>query len=803
MKFALAFTALASAANDQAPVISLNLNSFAHPQESGRTAGHGLEALSQANNVRSNSFADECPVQQNHAPNDPGCQEPEATAYDHHDGELAVTTTYTLFVSSAPKQDAVPKAANNYVHPQSIDLTTRGEWIIKYDAQDADGNEAETLTFALILNDEIEPGCGSAQTPGCYTGSSGYRTYNGDNTMTIELCANDLDNIVWAPTDQTKTQDLYDGELDATNSVFFSGLKTVGSHTPIANSASVVPKDQYTGITSPKTLNYDIHSEDFAGIFGQGNKNNKREETGTITLQDTTAPTIQNPNWPSFWECGYQPAKDSYRLATAGAYTDCYDDWSGASTKSNVRVQVSKDSAAAFDLDDGHSTGYENAQLTQQAIDLFGSAGHATSGSLELHYSVSDTNNNAATDVTHTIALQDNIPPTLYITQVTGAVGTANAHGDKCVGGVTAESTAGNTFTAEHCTTFTDADGHTTYTHATADTTHHESSLDDETQIQHSAGYAADYQFIVDLMVEGTGYKCFDACSSTTTSVEWHTSCDSGAAGDKFNMENPGTYFLKYSCKDHAGHETTACRTFINVDKTRPVITVLEAANQNDGTYQLEASRDSNYVDAGATCSDMVDGNISQDVEVSGDVVNMAAPGTYKITYNCVDSADQSAIPAVRTVVVKDTTCPTCAVPGGVEEVTVEASFPYTEEDAACTDTLDGALSAQVYGQVDVEQTGTYVLTYSVTDNAGNGKDPTQCDELAHRGHTHFMKTVVVQDTMIPIISLNYKGSQLMAESTSSVNGWVIGAVASAVSGVALLGYAATRKSAVATSVPV
>ena len=40
-----------------------------------------------------------------------------------------------------------------------------------------------------------------------------------------------------------------------------------------------------------------------------------------------------------------------------------------------------------------------------------------------------------------------------------------------------------------------------------------------------------------------------------------------------------------------------------------------------------------------------------------------------------------------------------------------------------------------------------------------------------------------------------------MAEQTSSVNGWVIGAVASAVAGVALLGL--SRRSPVVTSVPV
>jgi len=194
----------------------------------------------------------------------------------------------------------------------------------------------------------------------------------------------------------------------------------------------------------------------------------------------------------------------------------------------------------------------------------------------------------------------------------------------------------------------------------------------------------------------------------------------------------------------------------------------------------------------------MVDGNISQDVEVSGDVVNMAAVGTYKINYNCEDSAGQKANQATRTVIVEDTTCPTCTVPGAAKTITVEASFPYTEEASTCTDTLDGAMpNAGIYGKVNVEQTGTYVLTYSATDKNGNGRNQKKCAQA------HFTKTVVVEDTMVPIISLKYKGNKLMAESTSTVNGWVIGAVASAVSGVALLGYAATRKTAVATSVPV
>lgn len=349
----------------------------------------------------------------------------------------------------------------------------------------------------------------------------------------------------------------------------------------------------------------------------------------------------------------------------------------------------------------------------------------------------------------------------------------------------------------------------------------------DQQIIQHSAGYAADYRWVEELLMEGTGYECWDTCSATTTIVEWHSSCaDDSTESVRFDILTPGTFYLKYDCHDEAGMtytgtndkngmpiqvvrkalHTTACRTFINVDKTRPVLTVFDFANSGDGTYHVEATRDTNYVDAGAACSDMVDGNLNPDVQVSGDVVNMAAVGTYIINYDCEDSAGHLALQAHRTVVVEDTTCPCCSVDGDKCEVagkdfptiTVEASFPYSESEAVCTDNIDGEIgTATVSGFVDIELTGTYVLTYSATDMNNN----------AMTGDCEITKTIIVEDTMVPIISLKYRnnqllGGQLMAEAASS-NAWLIGAVASAISGVALLGYAATRKASASTKVPV
>merc|ERR1711966_257888 len=511
---------------------------------------------------------------------------------------------------------------------------------------------------------------------------------------------------------------------------------------------------------------------------------------GEITMKDTTVPTIKPPTATS-WECGYQPAKSGYRFPTKSAYSDCYDDW--ANTKTDVRIGITgkyKNSAKG-----GYKTytnkpidgGKYGSAYTAEAKAIFGSESVGSGGE-------------------ETAWVSHSKPQTLTLTYTAA----------DNFGGVAAKYSNGQMgdYTHAHCK-FTVKDGHSKYSHSTTATSsatnsvvyHVNDPMAAETEIQHSAGYAEDYKFVQELMVENTGYACYDACSTTTTTVEWKAAGCGASAGTEFNMLKPGTYWLKYTCKDEADLSTTACRTFINVDKTRPVITVLEAANHNDGTWHVEASRDNNYVDAGATCSDMVDGNISQDVEVSGDVVNMAAVGTYKINYNCEDSAGQTAIQATRTVVVQDTTCPTCKIPGGSDTITVEASFPYTEEASTCTDTLDGAMpNAVIYGTVDVETTGSYTLTYSVTDKNNNGAVAADCAAAHINNGNHFTKTVVVEDTMVPIISLKYRGNNLvgmMAESTTTVNGWVIGAVASAVSGVALLGYAATRKATVATSVPV
>merc|ERR1712028_198396 len=315
--------------------------------------------------------------------------------------------------------------------------------------------------------------------------------------------------------------------------------------------------------------------------------------------------------------------------------------------------------------------------------------------------------------------------------------------------------------------------------------------------------------------------KCTQARKVTTT---WHTGSCNGAK-TTFDTLKPAKYFIRYSCTDCNRNTATKCRTIINEDHTKPVLDIL-----GNDKMTIEATYHKNYVDDGATCSDQVDDVISQEVEVSGDVVNLSKIGTYKITYKCKDTAGNAADPLTRTVYVKVTTCPTCKITGS-KKVTREASFPYSDLGAVCTDGLDGARKTKTHGKFNVEKVGTYKLTYTANDKSGNTIGQKKPNVGANGKKTcpnMYFRTIVVKDTLKPVISLHFgkktihkskatdtgvnrqanpaanaaNNPYFMEESQTSVNGWVMGAIASAVTGVALLGFS-MKKTSVATSVPV
>jgi len=273
---------------------------------------------------------------------------------------------------------------------------------------------------------------------------------------------------------------------------------------------------------------------------------------------------------------------------------------------------------------------------------------------------------------------------------------------------------------------------------------------------------------------------------------------------------------------------------------SKPSVNVLDG-----DVLEIEATHLDNYVDAGAECSDAIDGDLNRDVRVSGDVVDLGKPGRYEIRYNCINSGNVQADSAVRVVFVRDTSCPVCRLNAGPAEI--EASFPYHDSGVTCVDSLDGPLSAktiQVVSNVDVERVGTYTVTYRVHDSAFNWNDGTstasttltkRCRNAA--SPATYTRAVKVVDTLKPVLALHLSGQVLMtsgandrstakgaadfgsdhenpakrfdfmqssalmahAKATGSSAAWFAGALAASLAGIALL---ATRRSRRPTDIP-
>ena len=159
----------------------------------------------------------------------------------------------------------------------------------------------------------------------------------------------------------------------------------------------------------------------------------------------------------------------------------------------------------------------------------------------------------------------------------------------------------------------------------------------------------------------------------------------------------------------------------ISPNPMNPIITL-------SGSSTMNIALGSTFVDPGATCTDDVDPTCT--VTVSGSV-NTTLSGTYLITYSAVDGSGNLAIPLVRTVRVSDLTPPVITL-SGAAVITILVGTQFVDPGAICTDNYDtGSLDApggtkgagcfvSRRGEVNTNQTGSYIITYSATDSSGN-----------------------------------------------------------------------------------
>ncbi len=193
------------------------------------------------------------------------------------------------------------------------------------------------------------------------------------------------------------------------------------------------------------------------------------------------------------------------------------------------------------------------------------------------------------------------------------------------------------------------------------------------------------------------------------------------------------TFSYSVTATDVFSNEVTDSSGSLTVaDSEVPVITVL---GSDPETVEAGAT----YTDAGATATDNVDGDLTASI-VTVNPVDTSVVGTYTVTYDVTDAAGNAATQETRTVVVSDTTAPVITVLGNNPE-TVQLGDTYTDAGATATDSLDGDLTSSIItsGTVDTTTIGTYTITYTVSDSAGNSDTET--------------RDVEVVDTTVPTMS--------------------------------------------------
>ncbi|WP_029332458.1 immunoglobulin-like domain-containing protein [Exiguobacterium oxidotolerans] len=149
------------------------------------------------------------------------------------------------------------------------------------------------------------------------------------------------------------------------------------------------------------------------------------------------------------------------------------------------------------------------------------------------------------------------------------------------------------------------------------------------------------------------------------------------------------------------------------------------------------------------TATDETDGNLTSRIKIAGTVDSKRA-GSYTLIYTVTDQAG-NVTKVSRVITVKDTIKP---VISGAKSTTVALNQKFdVRKGVSAKDNVDGTLtkSIKVSGSVNSKKVGTYKLTYSVSDRAGN--------------KTTIIRKVVVKDLTKPVItgatakSIKYKSS--------------------------------------------
>ena len=191
-----------------------------------------------------------------------------------------------------------------------------------------------------------------------------------------------------------------------------------------------------------------------------------------------------------------------------------------------------------------------------------------------------------------------------------------------------------------------------------------------------------------------------------------------------------GSYSIVYEVKDAEGNTATDNRTIVVLDRTMPTHTL-------DGADSVWVQIFTSYTDAGSTFDDNYDKAMTRDELNNVDTANL---GVYEVTYCVTDGSGNGPVCVTRVVTVFDTIAPVIALEGNDPEI-VDVFSNYEDAGFTASDNHDYTVTTSGTWDGTVDELGTFTLTYTVTDPAGNSASVT--------------RTIEVVDRVAPEITLN------------------------------------------------
>jgi hypothetical protein len=270
-------------------------------------------------------------------------------------------------------------------------------------------------------------------------------------------------------------------------------------------------------------------------------------------------------------------------------------------------------------------------------------------GTYTVTYDATDSDQNAATQVTRTVTVQDTTAPVItlnglaaiaLIAGVDSYVEEGAAVSDACDAGVqvvTAGQTVDPTTPDEYVVTYnaTDAEG----------------NVADE--VTRTVTVVANNPSTPVITLSGSATLTLE-CGVDSYEEFGADIADSGdpnvavvIAGQEVNASVSGVYVVTYNATNIFGNSAAEVTRTVTVEDTQPPVISLEDA------ASITVALNSVYTDAGATALDACEGDMTGHITTTNNVDTSVA-GTYSVLYDVTDSSNNAAEQVSRTVIVTD-----------------------------------------------------------------------------------------------------------------------------------------------------